>query len=68
MRLPDTGAQLLGNVGIDRIFRETVETTRESIFQSYLAYYDGPVQEPNLCGIAFGKEEFAELAARATGK
>jgi len=56
VRLPDAGSQLLGDAGIDRIFRETLETTRDSVFQSYVVYYDGPVQEPRLCGIAYGAD------------
>lgn len=56
VRLPDAGSQLLGDAGIDRIFRETLETSRESSFQSYVVYYDGPVEEPRLCGIAYGAD------------
>lgn len=54
VRLPDAGAQLLGDPGIERIFRETMETSRQSIFQSYVVYYDGPVAESRLCGVAYG--------------
>ena len=40
----------------DRIFDETLETSRDSIFQDYLVYYDGPIDNANLCGIGYGAE------------
>ena len=57
VRLPESGVDLSsGSAGIERIFRSTVETSRDSIFQSYLVYYDGPVDNANLCGIAYGAD------------
>jgi hypothetical protein len=57
VRLPDAGAQLSSTPGgANRIFDETIETSRDSVFQDYLVYYDGPVDDAALCGIGYGQE------------
>ena len=57
VRLPDAGTQLSsGTSGANRIFDETLETGRDSIFQDYVIYYDGPTDDSNLCGIGYGRD------------
>src|SRR5438093_1043702 len=56
LRMPQTGAQLADTrAGADSILREVDRAGFNSRFTKYLVYYDGPVADARVCGLALAQ-------------
>ena len=67
LRLPLQGAVLDDEFGFGDIFESLDDAGFDSGFAKYIVYYDGPVQEPDLCGLggSFGSVGLAVVYVRA---
>ena len=61
VRLPQDSASLRGNP-FDRIAEAILAATGRSQYEKQLVYFDGPVDEVRICGIAFGSADGGGVA------